>query len=385
MNSEPIFNPALSSLVVFCGGTGGHFYPGLSVARAFIEMGGAAELCLGGKRALGQSELAASHSVPCRIVGGIVPPGGLAGRLKFCVYLLPRVMELRACLRERKPDFVLGMGSYTSIPAVLAARSLGIRVFLHDGNSCIGRANIFLSRFAEGIGLAFPAVNADKLKCPHVITGMPLRPETSPEHVREKYGDDAKAAAAKVFGMDFSSGSPLVLVFGGSQGAAVFNERVPEALTLLGDRDYQIVHISGKGGVDKVSEKYAGLAVQHLIIEGTEEMGLLYAASDLVVCRAGGSTVAELALFGKCAILIPYPHASDDHQRINAEHYTSLGASVVIGENDCSPERLADAISGFLDNRDQLAAEALDAKALSHPDAACAVLRMILFRIRVGM
>lgn len=364
-------------LIVCCGGTGGHFYPGLSVARAFKERGGAAKLFLIGRHSHKQSLIAASVGVEAEVLSMLPPPVGIMGKIKFLTCILFRIAEAKQYLLKEKPDFVLGMGSFTSIPSILAAKKLGILIYLHDGNSYVGKANIFLSRYAEKIGVAFPPVNSDKFDCPFEITGMPLRSELSPVKVQEKYGDKVIEALNKEFKVDFSADKPVVLVFGGSQGAGTFNSIIPEAFALMDREDMQIIHISGAGNKDDVKEAYREVQAPFLVIDGTEEMCLLYEVADLVICRAGGSTIAELALFGKCAILIPYPFATNDHQRVNAEFYTSKGKSLIIKDADLVPAEFAEILINWLDNKEKFIKQAAKSKELAHPRAAEAVIEMM--------
>ena len=364
-------------LIVFCGGTGGHFYPGLSVARAFIDGGGAAKLFLIGKHSIKQSSVAESFGIESVVLSTLPAPVGLMGKLKFLFAILARIQDAREQLILEKPDFVLGMGSFTSVPSVIAAKRLGLPIFLHDGNSFIGKANSFLSRYAEEIGLAFPPQNAEKLKCPFTVAGMPLRPELSPEKVQDKYGKSPADALNEMFETDFSSSKKLVLVFGGSQGAATFNSVIPEAFEIMERDDLQIIHISGAGKQKDVEEAYKEVRSKYLVIDGTEEMGLLYAAADLVICRAGGSTVAELALFGKCAIFVPFPYATDDHQRFNAEYYTAAGNSLIVDDEECIPAEFAEKILDFMEQMGENAGKKEDAQALAHPRAAEEMIEMM--------
>jgi UDP-N-acetylglucosamine--N-acetylmuramyl-(pentapeptide) pyrophosphoryl-undecaprenol N-acetylglucosamine transferase len=367
----------IKSLVVFCGGTGGHFYPGLSVARAFKKGGGSAKLFLIGKHSRKQSAIAADLGVESIILSVLPAPVGIIGKLKFLLFILIRTMEARQQLILEKPDWVLGMGSFTSVPAAIAAKMLSIPIFLHDGNSFIGKANITLSRFAKKIALAFPPQNSEKLKCPFTITGMPLRQELTPENINAKYGESLIDAVNRVFDINFRSSHPLILVFGGSQGAATFNSAIPAAFGIIDRDDLQIIHISGAGNKKNVENSYKDVPSNSLIIDGTEEMGLLYAAADLVVCRAGGSTIAELALFGKSSILVPFPYATDDHQRFNAEYYTSAGNSLILHDDECIPAEFAEIILDCLERKEEYAEKTKIAQALAHPDAAEEVIGMM--------
>lgn len=207
---------------------------------------------------------------------------------------------------------------------------------------------------------------------------MPLRSDLTPEKINEKYGSSHIEALNKIFACKFKKSDPLVLVFGGSQGAATFNSVIPEAFEIIRRDDLQIIHISGAGNKKRVEDAYQKVKAKHLIIDTTEEMGLLYAAADLVICRAGGSTIAELALFGKCAILVPYPYATNNHQTFNAEYYTQAGTSLIVNNRECIPVGFAKKILDYLDKKDKYAKKREEAKALAHPRATDEVIEMIL-------
>jgi UDP-N-acetylglucosamine--N-acetylmuramyl-(pentapeptide) pyrophosphoryl-undecaprenol N-acetylglucosamine transferase len=258
---------------------------------------------------------------------------------------------------------------------------LKIPISLHDGNSYIGKANIMLSRFAKNIALAFPPKNSLKLKCPYVVTGMPLRPELAPKSIEQQYGNSLIEAFNKAFKADFKPEKNTVLVFGGSQGAATFNSVIPEVFKIMEKDDFQIIHISGAGNKETLNNAYQGIKNSYIIFETCDTMGLLYAVADLVICRAGGSTVAELALFGKSAILIPYPYATDDHQTVNAEYYIAAENSIIINDADVLPEPFAEVIIDWVENKNNYLERVEKARALAHPDAADEVLDMIISSI----
>jgi len=365
-------------LIVFCGGTGGHFYPGLSVARLFKTNGGDAKIFLVGKHAYKQSVLAESFGLDVTILSPLPVPSGIVGKIKFLILLFFRISEVKQHLRQEHPDFVLGMGSFYSLPAVIAAKQMKIPIYLHDGNSFVGKANIFLSRYADKIALAFPPQNADKLKCPFVVTGMPLRQDLSPKSIVDKYGTSFLDIFNEKFDTDFSDSKTIFLVFGGSQGASTFNSVIPEAFALMDRDDLQIIHITGAGNKRDVEEIYRDVRSPYLVIDATEEMGLLYMLADFIVARAGGSTVAELAVFGKCAILIPFPYATNDHQTFNAKYYTSVGKSQIVNDADLVPAEFAETLLDCLYNKDDFLQHAEDISGLAHPSATEEVVDMIL-------
>lgn len=331
----------LSSLAITCGGTGGHFYPGLSIARHLKEQGVRVTIFLSGRNIPSQSAEAARHGIET-----ICLPATTRSKPGQALGLLGGYLRSLRELRKSRPDALLGMGSFASSPTAMAAVTLRIPLFLHDGNARVGKANRMLSRFARHLGTAFPAVNPEALKCPHGCTGMPLRPEiTSGETLP---ATDAVARINSLYEGSLKIETPTILIFGGSQGAAIFNSVLPEALRRLNDLKFQVIHLTGKDKFDEVREVYRGAPFPALLLPASSEMHLLYQASALAVCRSGGSTVAELAHFGRPALLIPYPYAAEMHQDDNARFYAGTGAAVVLQNSECTPEKVAETLRRLL-------------------------------------
>ena len=179
------------------------------------------------------------------------------------------------------------------------------------------------------------------------------------------------------YSIDFTEDAPLLLVFGGSQGAEAINRCVPEALKLQGRDNFQVVHLSGVKNKDNLEKHYAGSPFKHLVVEASEEMEIFYSAADLVICRSGGSTVAELSIFAKFAILIPYPFATDSHQDDNASYYCSSGAGIIIIEKELTVTKLASTIAGWLEQTDYYAQKGQLSKELAKPEASSSILELI--------
>lgn len=368
---------AAHRLVVTCGGTGGHFYPGLSVARRHQARGGDVLLLLSGVNAGAQKDLADSFGVDAVTLPAMPSPGRFrpVRWWRFGRGMLSGTVQSLRALRRFAPDAVLGMGSFASLPVIAAAHRLGIPIFLHDGNARIGRANRFLSRFAVSLWTAFPAVNAGGARCPVDCIGMPLRPELLQSGARSR-----PAAVAELnvrHGVRFRDDCPTLLIFGGSQGAATLNRNLPDALRQLGDVDVQVVHLAGPAKLEEVKRRYDGVPFRVLALGSCEEMACLYAAADLVISRSGGSTAAEIALFGKPSILIPYPYAAEGHQRDNARCLESVGAAVAVDDGACTPNHAAELIRSFLDDVDGWRERGRRALALAKPDAADSLLDRI--------
>lgn len=367
----------LKRLAVSCGGTGGHFNPGLSIAVSFQEHGGEVRLVLGGRHALEQAEKAAERGIAVQFADcapvGSKSPVSLA---RFMVKQLRGIFQCLAFYRAFKPDAVISMGSFASGPAAAAAFLAKIPLFLHDGNARIGKSNRIFSRAAAGMALSFPAVNADKLHCPWEVTGLPLRSNL----LHDVPADKAEAIARinSSFGVSFSPEAPTVLVFGGSQGAAAINENFSIPVDdCPAAKKIQVIHLSGPGKFEAIREKYRTLGINALALESSDKMQLLYTAADLVVCRSGGSTVSELALFRRYAVLVPYPYAAELHQDDNAALLEKLGAARVVANKDCSPEVFRSIIRDFLNEPEKFRRAGLNAGKMAVPDAAGNVTSMI--------
>ena len=369
---------SIKKIVILCGGTGGHFYPGLTIARRFTEQGGNVELFLIGRHSGNQAEIAEKYGIESTVLPQVPAPVGISGKFMFMLSLCKSLFAAAKALRKEKPDAVLGMGSFTSFPTALASKLMGIPLYLHDGNAHVGKANVFLSRWASKIMLSFPPVNPEQLRTSHIVTGMPLRPELYADTFRQRSRKSLIEEFNENFNAEFKIQAKVILVFGGSQGAMVFNTLFPEGVLKVEDAgEFQVIHLTGKGNEAEVQIRYKNANFAYKIIETTEEMSLLYSLADIVFCRSGGSTVAELALFAKFAFLIPYPFATDNHQSDNADFYASSGAGVKILNDDCSSVKFAEVLKEYLRAPAKFAELGEKGASLARPDAADNVLKAI--------
>ena len=365
----------LNRLIISCGGTGGHFNPGLSTACAFRDAGGTPLLILGGKHFEKQSKTAEKNGIEFRHVSCAPTSKNPVGAFRFLVQQIRGIREACAIFREFKPDAVLSMGAFPSIPASIAARLCGIPLFLHDGNARIGKSNRVFSRIASGIALSFPAVNAKTLHCPSTVTGLPLRKELLENIPASKA--EAIARINATCGTAFAPDRPVVLVFGGSLGAAAINENFTIPIDHPRARSLQVIHLSGPGKYNAIHDKYSACGVNALTLEAASDMQPLYVAADLVICRAGGSTVSELAVFGRYAVLIPYPYAAEGHQDDNARLLEKTGAARIVPNSQCSPELFRGILAEFLDDPEKFREAGKAARAMAQPDAASNVIKFI--------
>ncbi len=365
----------LNRLIISCGGTGGHFNPGLSTACAFRDAGGKPLLILGGKHFEEQSKTAAKNGIEYRRVSCAPLAKNPSGMMQFFSQQMKGVREAKAIFREFKPDAVLSMGAFPSIPASVAAWRTGIPLFLHDGNARIGKSNRVFSRIASGIALSFPAVNANTLHCPSAVTGLPLRKALLEDVPASKAEAVARINATR--GTSFSPDRPVVLVFGGSLGAAAINENFTIPIDHPGAKSLQVIHLSGPGKYEAIHDKYSACGVNALTLESASDMQNLYMAADLVVCRAGGSTVSELAIFGRYAVLIPYPYAAEGHQDDNARLLAQTGAARIVPNSECSPALFRGILAEFLDDPEKFREAGKGALAMAQPKAADNVIAFI--------
>lgn len=332
-------------LIITCGGTGGHFFPGLSIAKEFKARGGEVHLIISGKNARAQSEHIKSAGLTCHSVETApVISKNIFKVIRAVFAQLRGYRQARKIIKDFKPDAVLAMGSFTSFPSVYAAKRLKIPIFLHDGNARIGRANRFFSRWARCLMTAFPAVNAGACACPVKTVGMPVR-----EAMRSALDMDANTAIEKINAIyphaALKKDTFTFLVFGGSLGAATINKAVPKALNNVRNLPFQVIHLSGPKHLDAVVP-YEG--IDSLILESAPEMDLMLSASNWVISRAGGSTLAELAVFGRPALLIPFPLASENHQMDNAHFFESHNAGILLPDSEASASRIELIIANLL-------------------------------------
>ncbi len=350
--------------VIAGGGTGGHLFPGLALAKAALQADSGAELLF----------LGAERGIESRVVEeagyrlerlAVKPFRGLSilGRLEAVVGLGPAVLGARSVLSSFGADLVVGVGGYASFPGVVAAYSLRLPIILLEQNMRPGLANKLLGHLADRVCVSFPETVACFPAGVAVHTGNPVRFAAR----RRPSGDH-----------------PLsILIIGGSAGAHRLNVELPGAIGLLGDKakSFSILHQTGVDDLDYVKEEYRKIEVRAEVTPFIDDMAAAYENADLVICRCGATTVAELTAMGKPAILVPYPFASDQHQQYNAESLVRAGAAKMILEEDLSAGRLAREIDSLSRNRLLLDDMAERSSRLGNPDAASRVLEQCLLMV----
>ncbi len=334
--------------VIAAGGTSGHFFPALAIARALGSKGARVTFLVAGHHAAAHLELAAkSGFAACSVPAPRIRLGTPRAMARTLLGLWRGRAAARAHLRRLAPEVVIGMGSYASVPAGLAAVSLKIPLVLHEGNTVIGRANRLLSRWARALAVSLPPAPGRKPGCRTVLTGLPLRPELLEAAARPSPAPAALFAEGE---WGLAPGAPLILVFGGSQGAAFLNRTVPAALAAGAERGlrFQVLHLTGTTENSEIEAAYQRAGIPCCVRARETRMHLAYRAAALAITRAGAGTVTELALFARPALLVPLPAATDDHQTANARLLAGRGAAALIPEGPAAQQRIEQTLEEWL-------------------------------------
>lgn len=324
-----------AGLVIACGGTGGHLFPGLAVAEEWAARGGRVMLLVSEKpidreasRKYTQFRFETIPALP-------KPPTFSPRILPFLWNVATTIRRCRGLLKEFDAAAVLGMGGFTSLPPVVAARRNGIPAFVHDSNALPGKANRVTSRWCDEVFLGLGAARKHFPGKDCVVTGTPIRAELRQLPSREE-------AAAK---WQLDPARPVVLVMGGSQGARRVNSLMVAARL---PRGTQVLHIAGPGDEDRVKSEL-GERPGYRVLGFCDDMAAAYAVADVVVARSGASSLTELAYLGLPSLLIPYPYAADDHQTVNAAVFRDADAAFLEQEEDLDAGKLAARVSGLLE------------------------------------
>jgi UDP-N-acetylglucosamine--N-acetylmuramyl-(pentapeptide) pyrophosphoryl-undecaprenol N-acetylglucosamine transferase len=338
----------MRTALIMAGGTGGHVFPGLAVADVLRERGW--RVVWMGTRAGMEARLVAARGYELAAIRAAAIRGkGLLAALLLPFNLLVGFWQAARAIFRLRPDVVLGMGGYVAFPGGMMASLLARPLAVHEQNAIAGLTNRILAGVADKTMAAFPLA----LKGAE-WTGNPVREEIA------ALADPAERYARR-------SGPLKLLVVGGSGGAQALNECVPRAIALLEPRP-SVVHQSGEKNYAALRAAYAAAGVQGELTPFIDDVARRYAEADLVICRAGAMTVAELSAGGVASVLVPFPHAVDDHQTANARYLADQGAAILLAQADLAPESLA-ALLRTLD-RPCLLEMARKARGLGKPDAA---------------
>jgi UDP-N-acetylglucosamine--N-acetylmuramyl-(pentapeptide) pyrophosphoryl-undecaprenol N-acetylglucosamine transferase len=336
------------------GGTGGHVIPALAVAREVVARHNAEVLFVGTQRGM-ETRLVPEAGFSLRLIEvGPLKNVSLLTRLRTLAVLPRSIFDCRKLIREFDPGVVFGVGGYASGPAMAAALLLRVPAMAFEPNAMPGFANRLVGKRVQAAAVNFPS--AAKWFRNAEVTGIPVRPE--------------------FFRLEAPSGPPHLLVFGGSQGARLFNNSVPPIVPSLLDAvpGLTILHQSGARHVEATQSAYAASGAdpsRWQVAAFLDNMPARFAQAHLAMARSGASTVAELAAAGKPALLVPFAAAADHHQQRNAEEMVQANAAVMLTESDLqTPGKLLDTLTGLLTNPNRLAAMSAAARTQSHPDAA---------------
>ena len=348
------------TVALAAGGTGGHLFPAVSLAHALLARGAHPILVTDRRGAALPAELAALETH--RVRAGGIASGTLWHRLGGLVEILFGIFEARRLFSRLMPGAAIGFGGYASVPSLLAAMRAGVPTMIHEQNAVLGRANRLLAPRVDRIATAFAEVAglraADKSKVRR--TGNPVRPEIA-------------AMVGAPYVAPTSAGPLNLLVFGGSQGAAIFSRVVPQAVAALPASLRARIRIAQQCRAENLDEAAAAYRAHGQAAEVSAfftDMPRRFAWAHLVMARAGASTTAELACAGRPAILVPYAASADDHQTANARAIVRAGGAWLLPEAELTPSRLAAELEARLSDADGLAAAATRVAALAKPRAA---------------
>lgn len=358
--SERPESARMAPIVLAAGGSGGHIYPARALAEVLIARGRKVVLITDRRGAAFNDALPQVEVY--RVQAGAPTGRGFWGKIDGVGRILRGLFEARRILMTLRPAIVVGFGGYASVPTIMAATRQGLATLLHEQNAVLGRANRMLAPRVGKIATAFPSIRAasagDSAKLSR--TGNPIRAEI--------------AALAELPYHTPAPGAPLnLLVFGGSQGSRALSLLVPAAVAALSPEQRRRLVIAQQcrpEDLEEVRAAYASIGQEAELATYFTDMGARLARAQLAVTRAGASTIAELAGAGRPAILIPYPYATDDHQRANAEALAEAGGAWVMIEAETTPADLAAAIGRLLDDPATLAKAAAAARAFGIVDAA---------------
>lgn len=347
-------------LVIAGGGTGGHLFPGIAVAEEFLSRDEANEVLFIGTQ----------NGIEARVLPGLGYPlefisvtgmrrKSIPEQAKGLIMLAKSYFQCKRVLKSFRPDVVLGVGGYASGPVVIAAGQLPCRRFIHEQNALPGFTNKLLSRFVEKVFMSFGESEKFFPTGKSVMTGNPLR--------RQILDDALSESPDRADHDEFR-----ILVFGGSAGAHSINMAMADALPFLSDlKDHiSITHQTGTSDLEEVKDRYGKEAFDAEVLPFINNMADAYHRADLVICRAGATTLAEVTACGKACIFIPFPFATDDHQRKNAQALVEKGAGFMLLNSDLSGRRLAHMVRELMDDRERLKIAGKCASKLARPDAA---------------
>ncbi len=352
-------------VIITGGGTGGHLFPGIALATGLQQrIDNCRVMFIGTRRRLDRETLAGHDfelaSISCMGLKGL----GLGHRLRSLAVLPGALLEAWRIIRKFKPDLVFGVGGYVTGPVLLAAKLQGIPTCIHEQNAIPGLANRMIGRFVDRIFVSIPGKYPFPVRRT-IVAGNPVREEIIEAADEKKWTD---------------SGPQTLLVLGGSLGAHRVNLLMLEAVKIIQEEgiELQLIHQTGPADEDRVRGGYEAAGIKAEVAAFFTDMAGLYRRADLVVARAGATTLAELSVMGLPALLIPYPYAADDHQARNGQYYVDGGGAMMFRESELDGELLARNLIELLRNREQLHTLSTNMKKLGRPETTRQILESCL-------
>lgn len=343
-------------ILIACGGTGGHLFPGIAVAQCLQQQGYKVTLLISEK----QVDSVASRNYPdltFKTVPAVAMPKVVSLKIFDFAWNLWKTIGLcKKLIHEIKPRAVLGMGGFTSFPPIFAASRMGVKTLIHDSNALPGKANRLTARWCSSVLLGVKEAAAYFSNDSIVVTGTPLRAEM--KLVKDK------ESAMNYFGLSLRK--KVVLVMGGSQGAKNLNTMVLEAAESCAE--FQFLMITGQADFDRIKELAGEVKNVHLI-PFCSEMALAYTCADFVIARSGAASLMEIAYFGIPSLLVPFPFAADDHQAMNAQVYVADGAGIMVRQESLTADKIGQILHDVLEDEEKLVAMRKAAKEASLDDA----------------
>ncbi len=342
-------------LLLAGGGTGGHLFPAVALAQTLLQQDQDAAVQFVGTAQGLEARLLPKLGLPLATVEmtGVVGTGWRR-KLELIPRLLKSMNQAKRIIRQFRPDLIIGVGGYASVPVLLMAKALGIDYLIHEQNAIPGLSNKLLGRWAKRVCLSFPDSGEGFAAAKVLLTGNPLRP-----------GLEAVPRRLPTVG--------TLLIFGGSRGARAINQAVMAMLPLLKDwpQPPQILHQTGEEDFEMVRQAYqeAGFDPQQ-VVPFIDDMACAYSEARLIICRAGATTLAELTACGRPAVLIPFPFATGDHQTANARALAEVGAARLLPQTELTAETLALTVAELLNDPEKLQWMAETARNLGNPGAA---------------
>jgi UDP-N-acetylglucosamine--N-acetylmuramyl-(pentapeptide) pyrophosphoryl-undecaprenol N-acetylglucosamine transferase len=347
-------------LMITGGGTAGHTSPAVAILEEIQKRDAALEVVWVGRAGNVEERVCNSLSIPFRSVAVRGwPRSGIVGRVWALLQLAIGAVQAFVHLHRFRPQVVLGVGGYVSLPLVWVAQRMGIPTVLHEQNKRLGLANRLLAKRATNLLLSFPDTAGDYPADRALVVGNPVRAGFLTPPLREQACERMGVAAAV----------PTVLVVGGSQGAKTLNEALAGVIDEAEPGAVQYIWMTGHAGLDGARRAVARTRVKTQVFSFIDDMPAACAAGTLIVSRAGASSTAEIATMGKPSILVPYPHATDNHQEANARAFEDAGAAIVILDRECTPERLGETITRLLNDSARLERMGEAARTLAKPAA----------------